>query len=66
MPLGYNPWMDEMIKKGDIKFDKQYFFKRVSKNNRWKQIGLKDLVNIKYNSPFPFANFLFVGIMEGN
>ena len=33
-PIGYNPFLDELIKK-DIRFKEIFYFKRVSKDNRW-------------------------------
>ena len=64
MPLAYNTEMDKMIKNGKIKFYKQYFLKRISRDNEWKQISLKEIENIKYNTPFPFANDLIIGVIK--
>lgn len=61
LPLGYNPPMDEMIVSGKIRFPVQYYLKRVSTANMWKQVGAEDVIGIKYGEPFPFANGLVIG-----
>ncbi|MBU4246198.1 MAG: hypothetical protein ABIF85_03885 [Nanoarchaeota archaeon] len=63
MPLGENPYLDELIKKRKIQFKKQYFLKRVSKNNDWVQVDLKDIENVKYDSPYRNANGIIIGII---
>jgi len=65
MPLGYNTEMDKMIKTGKIKFDRQYFLKRISRDNQWKEIALENIENIEYNKPFRFANLMFIGVTGG-
>ena len=62
LPLGYNPCMDKLIKERKIKFDEQYYLKRISKDNRWEEAEYGDVHNAKYGKPFPRANALLVGI----
>ena len=64
MPLGYNLDLDKFLRSGDLKFTKQFFLKRVSKDDRWVETEWKDLENVKFNSPFPFANGLIIGVIE--
>ncbi len=63
VPLGYNPHLDELIKKNKI-FDKQYFIKRISRDNKWKQAYLEELKEVKYGKPFPFANVVAIGVIQ--
>lgn len=64
LPLGYNPYLDKLLKSGKIKFDSRFCMKRISKDNRWIETGWKDVEDSKFNSPFPYANGLVIGIME--
>ena len=56
VPLGYNPEIDSILKNNEIHFTKQYFLKRVSKFNLWKETTLGDALKYKYGSKFPAAN----------
>lgn len=65
LPLGYNTNMDHLFSENKIQFDDQYYLKRVSENNLWKQVNWSDIKDSKYNTPFPYANGLIIGIMRG-
>jgi hypothetical protein len=62
-PLGYNPHLDHLVKSGKIGFTSQYFLKRISKN-RWVETDWDCVKDSKFNSPYPFANALVVGMIE--
>lgn len=64
LPLGYNPYLDKLLKERKINFTKLYCLKRISANNEWMQVEWKDIVNARYDDPFPFANGLVIGIIE--
>jgi hypothetical protein len=64
LPLGYNSEMDKLLKEGKIPFTKQYFLKRISRDNRWKEVSWEDICDAKYNFPFPSANGLVIGIIK--
>lgn len=61
-PLGLNPELDELLKQGCSDLGKQYFLKRLTKENLWKETELKDVQDVKYNSPFPRGNAIVVSI----
>lgn len=63
IPLGYNPNLDDLLKKNQIKFNKCYCFKRITQSNKWIELPWKNIQNINYNSPFESANGLLVGII---
>lgn len=65
LPLGYNPEMDKLLGEGKIRFSKQYYLKRISKDNRWQEVSWKDIRKAKYDYPFPGANGVVIGIFEG-
>ncbi len=64
LPLGSNFIMDKLLNDGKIQFTKMYCLKRISKDNKWIEIGWKDINNARYNYPFPKANGLVIGIIE--
>ncbi len=64
MPLGYNPYLDNIFRKKRIPLAKLYFLKRVSNLNEWKQVSFEDVKNARYNYPFYKANALIVGIIQ--
>jgi hypothetical protein len=63
-PIGYNPYIDELLKTGEIGFTHMFFLKRISKDNRWVQTDAESVKNSKFGDPFPFANGLFIGVIE--
>jgi len=60
LPLGYNPIMDELLKKGKIQFTEMYCLKRISRDNKWIETDWEDIKDIKYGYPFSNANGLVV------
>lgn len=67
LPIGYNYYLDELIKSSRKKlFTNIFFLKRVSADNRWKQVPYKEATNTKFNTPYPFANALAIGIIKND
>lgn len=64
LPLGYNPEMDKLLRESKIHFAKQYCLKRISRDNRWREVDWEDIYNAKYDYPFPGANGLVIGIIK--
>jgi hypothetical protein len=64
VPVGYNPTLDKLLKDGTIPFSKKYHVIRISKGNEWREASWEDVLAAKYNTPMPFANGLFIGIIE--
>lgn len=64
LPLGSNPEMDRLLKDGTIQFTKQFYLKRVSKDNEWIEVDWVDVSAAKYGNPFPCANGVVIGIIE--
>lgn len=60
-PLDYNPVLDRLIRVGEIRFDKEFYLKKISKDNLWKEIDKSEAKNIKYNKPIRGVNGLFIG-----
>jgi len=64
VPFGYNLDMDKLFQDKIIKFTKQHYLKRISRDNDWKESDWKSIKDTKYNYPFPAANGLIIGIIE--
>lgn len=64
IPLGYNPYMDDIIMHGKLNLNEQYFLKRISKDNLWKESKLNKNDSILYHNPFPNGNAIIVGIIK--
>lgn len=64
LPLGYNPAMDKLLKENKFQFTKQYYLKRITEDNQWTEVSWNEVLDAGYNSPFPFANALVIGIFE--
>lgn len=65
LPIGYNNAMDEMLKKDILKFDKEIYLKRITKENKWAETSKKDALNKKYGEPFQNANAILIGFLMG-
>ena len=61
VPIGQNPLLDKLIREGIIKFDRQYYMKRISKSNLWEQKGWDSVNSCRSGDPFPGANAIIVG-----
>ena len=61
--LGYNPAMDNLLKSGQLRFDKHYYLKRIS-GYRWKEVEGLDLNEVKYDKSIPSANEVLIGVIN--
>ena len=62
MPLGYNRHLDNFLREGSMKFDEQYFMKRISQTNEWREVSHKEVEDAIYGYPYHFANAIVIGI----
>lgn len=62
IPIGYNKYIDNKIYNNILDFSEYYFFKRISKNNKWTQINKNEVINPQYGYPFSCANYVCIGI----
>jgi SAM-dependent methyltransferase len=61
--LGRNLGMDNLLKSGELRFDKHYYLKRIS-GYRWKEVDGLDLNKVKYDDSIPTANEMLFGIIH--
>jgi len=60
IPLGYNINIDKKLFAGELYFDRIYWFRRISYDNRWEGCKKEDIVDAKYNLPFKWANAIAI------
>lgn len=61
IPIGYNKNLEKNIHN---LFDDIYCLRRISKDNKWEECELDDLIGIEYGTPFNAANAIVVGIIH--
>lgn len=64
VPVGYNPYLDQAIRTGSIKFTKAHCLQRVSEQNEWIETTLASVLDCKYGEPFPNANGIIFGFLQ--
>ena len=60
LPIGYNTYLDKLLKEDKIQFTEQHYLKRISDNNKWIQVGGVKSVrqSIILHSPMPMCSSL--------
>jgi len=61
IPLGYNPAIDDLIRKGNIQFTELRCLKRISGNNRWIETKWEEVERSTYNNNYPRAEGIVIG-----
>jgi hypothetical protein len=64
LPLGYNIYLDKLLKEDKIQFTEQYYLKRISDDNKGIQVGEGEIREAKYGTPFPYANVVVIGVIR--
>jgi len=62
--LGYNENIDILLEENKLRFTDIYYLKRISKDNRWKQVQFNEVKDIKYNFPYPGGNAIAIGTIK--
>lgn len=65
VPLGLNPTIDTIVYKGDARFDRQLFMKRVSTGS-WVQVEREDVMECRYDQESRIAMGIFIGVAKGD
>lgn len=65
LPLGYNPELDRHLDAARLRFDRIGYLKRVSAANAWVESDWPGVRGSAYGRPFPCANALVVGWLDG-
>jgi hypothetical protein len=61
MPLGYNDFVDQMVRENKTGLSETRYLLRISAGNQWREAQLAEVVGIKFGSPFSCANAIVVG-----
>ena len=65
LPKGHSPVLDNLLSENKLKFSEQYFLKRISRNNKWKQTNWKKISKTVYGYPIRYsANGIIIGIIK--
>lgn len=60
VPVGYNPELDRLLDEGILRPDHLGGLKRINRDNEWVEAGWKEVRDLKFAAPFPFANAICV------
>lgn len=60
VPIGYNPFLDNLIQENKFSLKDQKFIKKFTKHH-WEEVTKSEALKCKYGSPFPYANCIMVG-----
>ena len=63
LPIGYNPHLDELLRNGDLRFDRLLAMERISRDNRWRETSWASIARAQYDKPYRGANGLVIGII---
>jgi len=63
MPMGYNQYLDRLIRAEKTGFDSACYLRRTSASNLWCEAKLEEVASAQFGTPFNCANALFVGFM---
>ena len=61
MPVGYNVFLDQVVREQRTGFGEVKFLVRTSANNRWQEAPLAEAMPKKFGEPYGCANALIVG-----
>ena len=66
MPLGYNCFVDQMVRENKTGFSEIRYLLRISADNQWREAQLEEVIDAKFGSPFSCANAIVVGYFRKN
>lgn len=62
--LGSNRVLDRHIREKRLPFTQQFFLRRISWDNCWREVPFGEILDAKYGVPYPYGNVVVVGIVE--
>jgi SAM-dependent methyltransferase len=63
-PLGYNPELDRSFRENELHMTERHYLKRISRDNKWKEVGWDEVRDAKYGRPFGCANAVVVATIR--
>lgn len=64
-PLGAHPELDRRLQTGELPFDEVGCLRRVSADNRWREVPVAEVAGVRYGEPWPAGNAIAVGRRRG-
>jgi len=64
IPLGYNTEIDRLLKEGELRFTKEYYLKKISRDNAWAETSRDGASTAKYDFSSNSAHSIVVGVLE--
>lgn len=64
MPIGENSHLDRLLWEERIAFVERTCMKRMTRRNEWVEAPWEEVRELRYNSPFPKANGIIVGVLR--
>jgi hypothetical protein len=62
VPKGAHPELDRYLAEGRIPLAEQRCMKRISAEGRWAEVDCRELEQVRYDTPFPYANGVTFGV----
>lgn len=56
VPIGFNPHLDRMLREGGIPLTDPVCLRRISRDNRWRQVPWEEIRHARYGHPYRNAN----------
>lgn len=60
IPIGYNAALDAALREGLVTTTARYALKRISRDNRWREVAWDTIAHAAYGEPYPAANAIVV------
>jgi hypothetical protein len=64
VPKDWHPELDRNIFTGRIPFAEHLCMKRISADARWAEVDCGELADVRYDTPFPYANGVTFGVVR--
>jgi hypothetical protein len=66
IPVGSNPYLDQFLAEGRLRFDECLAMRRISAANEWVEAEWTEVLGASYNFPYPNANAIIIGSIIRN
>jgi hypothetical protein len=64
MPVGYNSYLDQIIREKRTGFSEVKFLVRISANNQWREASLDEAMTKQFGASYSCANAIMVGTFQ--
>ncbi len=65
VPVGYNPHLDRLLAARALPLTDALYLRRKTWANEWEESDWLTLQGTQFGAPYPFANGLMIGVVEG-